>query len=67
MTKKFLLDREVEAATNGRLSVSRLRKDRLGARIFPYYKVGKSCFYTLEDIESAILKHRQGGDGKKAA
>lgn len=59
--KTWLLDREVEAATLGRISASRLRKDRLGAQLFPFHRIGRSCYYDLSEINELIAGSRFGG------
>lgn len=65
--KRWLLDREVEDETGGRISKERLRKDRYGAQIFPFHKLGRSIFYDLAEIESVIEKSRFGGKAQRAA
>ena len=60
--KRWLLDREIEEKTEGRISASRLRKDRLAAQIFPFHRVGKSVFYDLAEINELIENSRFGGN-----
>ena len=61
------LDREVEEETGGRISKERLRKDRYGAQIFPFHKLGRSIYYDLTEIESVIENSRFGGKAQRAA
>ena len=35
--KRWLLDYEIEQATSGRLTKSRLRKDRIGKQLIPFH------------------------------
>ena len=64
--KQWLLDREIEEITEGRISKSRLRKDRLAAQIFPFHRIGKSCFYDIDEINELIEASRFGGKSKAA-
>lgn len=59
--RRWLFDYEVEAATGGAITAKRLRMDRLGDQIFPFYRVGRNCLYDLPEIDATIEKHRQGG------
>jgi hypothetical protein len=59
--KRWLLDYEVEKATNKRISASWLRKDRLGDQFFPFHRVGRLCFYDLAEINAVIERSRHGG------
>lgn len=59
--KRWLLDYEVEAATEKRISASWLRKDRVGPQIFPFHRVGRQCFYDLAEINGVIERSRVGG------
>jgi len=59
--KRWLLDREVETETEGRLTASRLQKDRIGPQIFPFHRVGRSVFYDLAEIDAVIEAARFGG------
>ena len=43
------------------LSVERLRKDRVGAQIFPFHRVGRDCFYTIAGVDGAIAATKVGG------
>jgi hypothetical protein len=49
------------ALHGGRISKSWLRKDRVGKQIFPFYRVGRLCFYDLDEIEAVFQKNRFGG------
>jgi hypothetical protein len=60
-TNAKLRDHEFEHATDGRISKSWLRKDRVGKQIFPFYRVGRLCFYDLDEIEAVFQKNRFGG------
>jgi hypothetical protein len=42
-------------------SVFWLRKDRIGAKIVPFYRIGKSVRYDLERCRSALLSLEEGG------
>jgi hypothetical protein len=58
---EWLLDYQVEERTGGRISASRLRKDRVGKQLFPFHRVGASCFYSLDEINDVIARARVGG------
>lgn len=60
--RRWLLDREVEEATGGRISKSRLRKDRIGEQLFPFHRVGRSVYYSLAEIEAVIERNKFGGE-----
>lgn len=59
--KRWFIDREVEEETGGRITKQRLRKDRYGAQIFPFHKVGRSIYYDLAEIDAVIENSRFGG------
>lgn len=59
--RRWLLDREVELATGGRITTARLRKDRAGGQIFPFHRVGRSVYYDLAEINEVIEAARCGG------
>ena len=59
--KRWLRDYEVEDETDGALSASFLRKDRLGRQLIPFHRIGKSVFYDLDEVNAAIEKSRFGG------
>ena len=61
----WLLDREVEQSTDGRITASRLRKDRIGQQIFPFHRVGRNCYYRLSEIHAVIEASRFGGNASK--
>ena len=65
--KRWYLDREIEDVTGGTISKERLRKDRYGAQIFPFHKVGRSIYYDLVEVESVIENSRFGGKAQRAA
>lgn len=58
---RWLLDREVEEATCGRITASRLRKDRLTRQLFPFHRVGRNVYYDLAEIDAIIEAARFGG------
>jgi hypothetical protein len=60
---RWKLDYEIEAATDKRISASWLRKDRVGPQIFPFHRVGRLCFYDLDEIDAVIEGSRHGGKG----
>jgi hypothetical protein len=61
MRKRWLLDREIEVALGGSITASRLRKDRLGKKLFPFHRVGRSVYYDLAEVESVIEAAASGG------
>ena len=67
--KRWKLDYEVEEATDGRITASRLRKDRIKHQLFPFHRVGRNCFYDLAEIDALIEASRFGGNvsGKNRA
>jgi len=60
-SKPFLLDHEVETATQKFITASRLQKDRIGQQIFPFHRVGRNCYYKLEEIYAVIERNKFGG------
>jgi len=42
-------------------SVGWLRKDRLGAKVLPFYRIGKLVRYDLERCRAALLAIEEGG------
>jgi hypothetical protein len=65
--KRWVRDYEVEAATGGVLTKSRLQKDRLGKQLFPFHRVGRDCFYDLDEVNEVIVASRCGGKVRKQA
>lgn len=61
--KRWFRDYQVEEATDGVVKAQTLRKDRLGAQRYPFYRVGRNVFYDLQEINSVIEKSRFGGKG----
>jgi hypothetical protein len=57
---RWLRDHEVQDA-RPEISASRLRKDRRGAQLFPFHRVGRDCLYDLAEIDAIIEKNRFGG------
>lgn len=43
------------------MSVAWLRKDRRGARILPFYRLGTAVRYNLDRVREALDKHAEGG------
>lgn len=54
-------DRELEKRLDGALSLSFLRKDRLGAQRIPFYRLGAKCLYSPAEVIDAIRRNRFGG------
>jgi len=52
---------EYKAAELLGLSVHTLRKDRVTARRFPYFKVGSRVLYSVERLRDALLDMERGG------
>ena len=59
--QRWLLDYQVEEKTGGRITASRLRKDRTAKQLFPFHKIGRNCYYDLTEIDARIEKARVGG------
>lgn len=58
---------EVAAAKALGMSVAWLRKDRLGARTIPFYRLGTSVRYDLGRVREALAAVAEGGPRGKAA
>ena len=43
------------------MSVAWLRKDRSGARIVPFYRLGTSVRYSIDRVREALDKQAEGG------
>ena len=43
------------------MSVAWLRKDRSGARIVPFYRLGSSVRYSIDRVREALDKQAEGG------
>ena len=56
----WLRDYEVEQE-RPEFSASRLRKDRVGPQLFPFHRIGRDCFYSLEEIDATIAAAKFGG------
>lgn len=68
--KRWQLDYEIEKHTAGRITASRLRKDRLSKKLFPFHRIGRSVYYDLAEINAVIEGSRYGGNvtpAKRAA
>ena len=61
-TQKYIDEQEVARVTGRALST--LRNERFNRRGIPYYKVGRSVRYSLQDAIDFMEAHRvQTGDG----
>jgi len=60
--KRWQLDYEIEQHTEGRITASRLRKDRLKNQLFPFHRIGRSVYYDITEINAVIEGSRFGGD-----
>lgn len=51
------------------MSVHFLRKDRRGARVVPYFRIGGSIRYSVERVRAALSNLEEGGNfrGKRSA
>lgn len=58
---------EHEAAEAIGLSVHTLRKDRVGARRIPYFKVGRAVLYDLDRVREALVSYEHGGPQPRKA
>lgn len=54
--KKFITEKSVSALTG--LSLSTLRKDRFYGKRLPFYKIGKSVRYALDDVYAFMEQHK---------
>lgn len=54
-------DRVVAEETN--LSRGFLQKDRIGAQLVPFIKVGDRCLYDLDAVFDALRQYQRGGPG----
>lgn len=57
---RLAVDEYAVARATG-LSVHTLRKDRVSARRFPYFKVGARVLYSLDRVREALASFEQGG------
>ena len=57
---RLAVDEKTLAATLG-MSVAWLRKDRSGARIVPFYRLGTSVRYNINRVREALDKQAEGG------
>lgn len=57
---RLAVDEKTLAATLG-MSVAWLRKDRSGARIVPFYRLGSSVRYSIDRVREALDKRAEGG------
>jgi hypothetical protein len=51
----------------GRLTASRLRKDRTGKQLIPFHRLGRSVLYDLDEVNRTIENSRFGGDTRNTA
>lgn len=61
--KRWLRDYEVEAVSAGRFKSSTLRKDRIGAQLYPFHKIGKTVLYDMAELDATVENSRFGGHG----
>ena len=57
---RLAVDEKTLAACLG-MSVAWLRKDRSGARIVPFYRLGTSVRYSIDRVREALDKQAEGG------
>ena len=57
---RLAVDEKTLAACLG-MSVAWLRKDRSGARIVPFYRLGTSVRYNIDRVREALDKRAEGG------
>ena len=57
---RLAVDEKTLAATLG-MSVAWLRKDRSGARIVPFFRLGSSVRYNIDRVREALDKRAEGG------
>ena len=57
---RLAVDEKTLAACLG-MSVAWLRKDRSGARIVPFYRLGSSVRYNIDRVREALDKRAEGG------
>ncbi len=58
---RWQFDYEIEQRTGGRITASRLRKDRLTKQLFPFHRVGRNVYYDIAEIDAVIEGARFGG------
>lgn len=58
------VDEHVVAAALG-LSVHWVRKDRIGKRLVPFYRIGGAIRYNLDRVREALAAVEEGGAGRK--
>lgn len=64
---RWLRDHEIEIASGGRFKKHTLRKDRLEEQRYPFHRIGRAVFYSLEELDATVEEARFGGKGRKAA
>jgi hypothetical protein len=57
---------EKQCAEAIRMSVHFLRKDRMGKRIIPFYRIGDCIRYDLGRVREALIAAEEGGVKPKA-
>ena len=57
---RLAVDEKTLAESIG-MSVAWLRKDRSGARIVPFYRLGTAVRYNLDRVREALDKRAEGG------
>lgn len=59
--KRWLSDVELAAALGHTISVSFLRKDRVGEQRIPFHKIGRLTRYDQAEVNGVIEQSRFGG------
>lgn len=62
---KYLNEKEVAEMTG--IAVSTLQNDRACRRRLPYYKIGKSVRYSIDDVKAFMEGHRVSSDKGQGA
>lgn len=57
---RLAVDEKTLAACLG-MSVAWLRKDRSGARVVPFFRLGSSVRYNIDRVREALDKRAEGG------
>ncbi len=57
---RLAVDEKTLAACLG-MSVAWLRKDRRGARILPFFRLGSAVRYNIDRVREALDKQAEGG------
>lgn len=64
---RFVLDHQVPEKIGNipGVSVQFLRRDRVGAQLIPYHRLGRTCLYDPDEVIEAIRAMRVGGKSTK--